>query len=204
MSGYCAGNAGANSLAMLPSGRNNARYSPSLLSPKSVCNGAPGTARVFPEAKTTMNPWAVRLVAGKNQRSWRVGSSVNDHPLRFTVLALVLQSSIQSAYKASSSASVILLSAMNSLMTTWAGAAATPINRPVTQRGPRQLIFISATLSESQVINRPSLHRCQSKRRKARANAGLYEAVWREVSLPAKPFQCARIRAHDPPGSFQI
>jgi hypothetical protein len=37
-----------------------------------------------------MKPLELRFVLGKNQRLWCVGSSVSDHPFRFTALAPVL------------------------------------------------------------------------------------------------------------------
>src|SRR3569623_1611400 len=96
MSGYCCGKAGANSEAAVPSGFRSARYSPLALSFKSACNGWPGIALLTPEANTTMNALAGRFVLGKVQRAWCAGSSVSDHPARFTLEALGLKSSIQS------------------------------------------------------------------------------------------------------------
>src|SRR5438045_7474624 len=129
MSGYCCGNVGENCVATDRSGRKSARYSPLALRLKSVCNGAPGTARFLPEANTTKNPLALRLVAGKVQRAWCVGSSVSDQPFKFTLFVPVLYSSTQSGNWLSSSARVCLLSAMNSLMITWAGAEVRNSNR---------------------------------------------------------------------------
>src|SRR5205085_3997711 len=56
MSGYCGGNIGENCVATDRSGRKSPRYSPLALRLKSVCSGAPGTARFLPEANTTKNP----------------------------------------------------------------------------------------------------------------------------------------------------
>ena len=67
MSGNWAGNVGANSVAAVPSGLSNARYSPLAFKLKSVCSGAPGTTRFFPDAKMTMNPLAARFVVGNVQ-----------------------------------------------------------------------------------------------------------------------------------------
>src|SRR5205814_7259756 len=134
-----------NSDATVPSGFTNARYSPLAFRLKSVCSGAPGRARLFPEAKMTRKPLAVRFVSGRNHRAWRVGSSVSDQAWRFTVLAPVLYNSIQSGNWPSSSARAVLLSAMNSLIMTWPREVAATTSRQPNHRGKPTHGFIGYT-----------------------------------------------------------
>src|ERR1051325_11860554 len=96
MLGYCGGNSGANSEAMVPSGMTRARYSPPALRLKEVCSGAPGTRRSFPEAKTTRKPTGGMFVAGNDHLAVSPGESVRNQPSRFTVFVPGLNSSIQS------------------------------------------------------------------------------------------------------------
>jgi hypothetical protein len=60
------------------------------------------------------------LVAGRVQRFWCVSSSVSNQPETLTAIELWLNSSIQSGWSPSSSVSPFLLSAVNSLIITWA------------------------------------------------------------------------------------
>src|SRR3954471_20902696 len=93
----CAGKVGVNSVAMLtPSGLTSARYSPLALRLKLACNGAPATARFFPEAKTIRNPFGGTLVAGKRHLVRLAALSVRNHPSRFVTAAPELKISIQS------------------------------------------------------------------------------------------------------------
>src|SRR5258706_10680500 len=96
MFGNCSGYTGANSDAIDPSGRMRARYSPLELRLNRVCNGAPGTRRSLPEAKTIRKPPGGRLVAGNCHLARSALVSVRNQPPRFTVLVPELKSSIQS------------------------------------------------------------------------------------------------------------
>ena len=118
-------------MAAVPSGVNNARYSPSAESLKLVCSGAPGVARSLPEAKTIIKDLGGMLVAGKRHLPGLPALSVNAQLSRLTLLPDVFWISIQSEESPSSSTSVLVLLAMNSVMRTWAvaGTASDAINR---------------------------------------------------------------------------
>src|SRR5437867_8345991 len=93
----CAGKVGVNSVAMLtPSGLTSARYSPLELRLKLACNGAPGTARFFPEAKTMRKPFGGMFVAGKLHLVRLAALSVRNHPPMLVVVGPELKISIQS------------------------------------------------------------------------------------------------------------
>src|SRR3989442_2866855 len=97
MFGYCAGKAGANSVAMLtPSGLTKARYSPPALRLKLACSGAPATARFLLEAKTMRKPLGGIFVEGKRHLVRLSAASVRNHPPIFVVVAPELKISIQS------------------------------------------------------------------------------------------------------------
>src|SRR5689334_15490987 len=97
MFGYCCGNCGANSLAMLtPSGLTRARYSPLALRLKLAWSGAPATARFLLEANTTRKRLGPMLVAGNRHLARLSAESVRNQPSRLTVLVPELRISIQS------------------------------------------------------------------------------------------------------------
>src|SRR6266496_1535035 len=77
---------GANSEALLPSGRTSARYSPCPSNLKLVCRGAPGTLRSFSDAKTTRKPPGGMFVAGKRHLVGLFVASVSDQSSRFAVV----------------------------------------------------------------------------------------------------------------------
>ena len=84
-SGTCRGNIGLNSVATVtPSGCTKAKYSPLAESLNEVCSGGPGMRRSFPEAKTTRNAPALRLVLGKRHCVRSPALSVRYQPPKFT------------------------------------------------------------------------------------------------------------------------
>src|SRR4051794_31795865 len=99
-----------------------ARYSPEPLSLKLVCSGAPATRRSLFEANTTRNVLGARFVEGNCHWVKLVDLFERYQPAKSTVLVPELYSSIQSEYAPSSSFMVVLLTAMNSEMTTPAWA----------------------------------------------------------------------------------
>jgi hypothetical protein len=90
-------------------------------------------ARSLPEAKTIINDLGGMLVAGKRHLPGLPALSVNAQLSRLTLLLDVFWISIQSEESPSSSTSVCVLLAMNSVMRTWAvtGTASDAINRTV-------------------------------------------------------------------------
>src|SRR3954451_595153 len=148
MSATWGGNVGLNSEAtFVPSGCTSARYSPSLLSLKFVCNGAPGVLRFLFEAKTTMYPFGGMLVAGNCHSLMLLVVSVRNQPARLAVTVPSLWSSIQSELLPSSSLSVVLLAAMNSLITNWAGLV--PVNARHNRSASHATLFGGASVLAS-------------------------------------------------------
>ncbi len=89
-SGICAGYVGENCVAMLPSGRTRARYSPAASSLKFVCSAAPGVRRLRSEANTMRCCRGGRFVAGNCHLASLLEESVRYQPARFTFVAPAL------------------------------------------------------------------------------------------------------------------
>ena len=106
----------------MPSGAVSARYSPATANEKLVCKGCPESLRSLPDAKTIRVAFAAREVSGKVHCCKSVLRSLKLQPARLIAEFPVLRISIQSEYSPSSSASVLLFCAMNSLITGWAAA----------------------------------------------------------------------------------
>ena len=118
-----------------PSGWTRARYSPLRLRAKLVCSSAP--VRFLLEAKMMRVAPALRVRVGNVHLVRSAALSVRYQPVRSTAAPVGLCTSIQSANVPSSSASVVTLLAMNSVMSRGPAPPAAAVGKPRPRNKPK-------------------------------------------------------------------
>ena len=105
---------------------------------KFVCSGLPATARSLPDAKTTRSCPGDNWIDGNVHSAGSACVSVRCQPSRSTASPLTLRSSIQSEKSPLSSASVLVLTAISSLMITSPASSMRGSSGSASARGGRR------------------------------------------------------------------